>query len=452
MKNMSQFWRFILSQPSGLCTFGLTFLHQTMIAASSYFLIQLINAFQSHQDYFLFLMMYLVAMIIPYLPGCLSYIALQHWINRAHQHIVSHFSASAYGRIEAFRDHHLKNTVESAVSRNSFSVIGDYLNFIYGFTSFFLNSILSMLVLGFLLPGNLLSGYFSSLVICAIIILVMRKPISICSEKNERNFISFSTSLSKIWENATIGNQRNNHYWTQQRELAGNRYYKSAIELAWIRQTGNFLLAIVSLGPTIYLVFSAFTASDTSAMLIAAIIVNLTRIFHILNSLSTLVYDLLTWSSMNARLHVLFDAEQQLTKQMPLPENAQHAITMNAITIHRFSDALAMIKQAGHGRFTIQGANGSGKTTLLYYLKKAFPDNAIFIPAHYANLVWHTEIDHLSTGEKMLSQIRDGFEDQSLGVLLLDEWDANLDTHNKKEIDAMLQTLSKTKTIIEVRH
>ncbi|WP_206781200.1 hypothetical protein, partial [Escherichia coli] len=73
--------------------------------------------------------------------------------------------------------------------------------------------VLSMLVLGLLLPGNLLGGYFLSVILCAGFILLVNKAISTRSAETEHRFISYSDSLSSIWENTTLGNNLNYKNW-----------------------------------------------------------------------------------------------------------------------------------------------------------------------------------------------------------------------------------------------
>lgn len=438
--------------PVGI-TLLLIAIHQSMIASSSYFLIELITAFQTQHNYDFYLYAYLFTMVIPYIPGCFAHISLQYWINQAHHQIVGRLMHSALNQTHLYRDSKRQEMLEATVSRNSFSICSAYLSFIYGFVDFLLNSVLSILVLGLILPGHLLTGYMVSLILCALAIIILRPSIAKLADNSERLYIHFSTALSTIWENVVLGNQHNFHYWQEDQRTKGNAYYHSVIRLEWVRELSNILLSMLSLGPTIFLVISAIYTQDTGASFIAAIIVNLTRIFHILNALSTLVYDVLDWSSIHARLGIISETDNMMSEPYStLPMQVYKPIQANGRDISNFDVFQKTLLDIDYGRFTITGENGSGKTTLLYFLKKNFADKAFFIPAHYANLCWGKDIHHLSSGEKMLYQLNEILHIKGVHYLLLDEWDANLDQSNRAAIDQFLTSLSKQYVIIEVRH
>lgn len=447
-----QKWLAVFSHPSALLTLGLIAIHQSIIASSSYFLTKLIELFQQSDDYNHYLYFYLAAMLIPYLPGCLSFISLQRWINQAHRSFIYGIAQTAYGLTEKFRNSIVREQVESIVSRNSFITIKDYLSFVHGFLSFVLNSALSMLVLGLLLPGNLLGGYFLSVILCGGFILLVNKAISARSAETENRFIRYSDSLSSIWENTTLGNKLNYHNWAFQSKDLGENYYKGSNDLESLKQCGNLILAAAALGPTIYLVLSAVENNTVQLALVAAIIVNLTRVFHILNSLSSLVSQLLEWPSMNARLEVMFRAENLLLSDADLPAKPLSEITLNGQPINDYESVVEALQHVQQGRFTIRGGNGSGKSTLLLVLKKFFGESAIMLPAHHGRLIWGNSNPNLSTGQRTLQQIREIVGGNDVRVLLFDEWDANLDHFNREAINQLLDEITSKLVVIEIRH
>ena len=447
-----QRWLMVFSHPSALLTIALITIHQSIIASSSYFLTRLIELFQQSGEYSHYLYLYLAAMLIPYLPGCLSFISLQRWINQAHRSFIYGIAQTAYGLTEKFRNSIVREQVESIVSRNSFITIKEYLSFVHGFLGFVLNSVLSMLVLGLLLPGNLLVGYFLSVILCAGFILLVNKAISTRSAETENRFISYSDSLSSIWENTTLGNKLNYSNWASESQDLGENYYKGSNHLQSLKQCGNLVLAAAALGPTIYLVLSAVEDNSAQPALVAAIIVNLTRVFHILNSLSSLVSQLLEWPSMNARLKVMFRAENLLLSDTDLPAKPLSEITFNGQPINDYESVVEALKHVQQGRFTIRGGNGSGKSTLLLVLKKFFGESAIMLPAHHGRLVWRNSNPNLSTGQRTLQQIREIVSGNDVKVLLFDEWDANLDHCNKEAINQLLNEITSKLVVIEIRH
>lgn len=136
-------------------------------------------------------------MVVPYIPGTISFIYLQKWINRAHCAFVDALTTVMTGRINKYRDTSLKEQVNSVLARNSFAVLGDYIGFIHSLASFLLNSVLSLIVIGLLLPMHLLLGYIVSLVICAIVITRLHQCMTVTAEKVEQQHIYYSSLLDK---------------------------------------------------------------------------------------------------------------------------------------------------------------------------------------------------------------------------------------------------------------
>ncbi|WP_354687319.1 hypothetical protein [Cupriavidus necator] len=445
-------WRDIFLHPAAAWTLGLVIVHQSVIAASSYFLTRLIEIFQAGGDFTPYLSAYLAAMLLPYLPGCASLLTLQLWINRAHRAFSEHLPESTYALTEHHRNIALRETIESVYSRNSFVALRDYLTFIHDFASLILNSALSMLVLSLLLPGNLALGYTVSILAAAALILLLRRSVHSLSTRTEACFIAYSETLSHIWDNSVLGNQYNFDLWRSHRDELASRYYKCSNKLQLAKQGGNLALAFISLTPTIYLMVGAVYSRTTEPALIAAVFVSLTRIFHILNSLSALVYRLLDFTAVSARIQVLMDAERSLTEPGRVPDTPCSSISINGSPVHHYEPVVEAIRNSSKGRFTIRGANGSGKSTLLHVLKKALSCDALLVPSHHGKLHWRSASGTQSTGQRTVAQLMEIASHPEARYLLLDEWDANLDASNKQVVDEMLENLSKQRVVVEIRH
>ncbi len=444
-------WKEILLLPAAGWTLTLVIVHQSIIASSSYFLTRLIEAFQSGRDFSPFLLTYLAAMLLPYIPGCASLLTLQLWINQAHRRFSNRLSESTYGFIEKHRDNSLRETIESVYSRNSFIALQDYLTFIYQFASLLLNSTLSMTVLSLLLPGNLILGYTISILGATTLILLLRRRVYLRSTQTENTFISYSEALSQIWDNSVLGNRYNFDLWKQHRDRLASQYYSRSNRLQLLKQSGNLTLAFLSLIPTVYLILSAIYRHGVESALIAAIIVNLTRVFHILNSLSGLVYQILDFTAMNARVQVLLNAERRFMEPTALPEAPQGQVLVNDSPVHQYESVVEVIRNSVSGRFTIRGANGSGKSTLLHVLKKALSSEAILVPSHHGKLQWRTTSANQSTGQRAVSQLLEISSHPEVRYLLLDEWDANLDAANTHAVDELRAVSSENRVVFEKR-
>jgi ABC-type bacteriocin/lantibiotic exporter with double-glycine peptidase domain len=102
-------------------------------------------------------------------------------------------------------------------------------------------------------------------------------------------------------------------------------------------------------------------------------------------------------------------------------------------------------------RITIRGENGVGKSTLLKHLKDK--TGGYYLPAKptlsFECPNWQT----LSTGEQILVALKEACSNNNFEkLILLDEWDANLDLANREKISRIIDELSQKRTIVEVVH
>ncbi|MDO3656812.1 ATP-binding cassette domain-containing protein [Acinetobacter genomosp. 15BJ] len=436
-------------QKEATVTLSLIGIHQFFIALSVYYLTLLIQNYQSKVDFKYNLMMYFFCMLFPYIPAFLSFISMQKWINKAHFDFVKILIKGPFFFPAQFTNIKLKDKFDSIISRNSFGTISSYFVFIHDALSLLLNSIFSMFVIGLLLPSELVGGYLISVLLSFIIIFLSHKKLDHAAVDSELKFINYSSLLAKGWSNLSLKNKINTNIWRSNLDKESENYYKSTIYLQILKQSINGLLAAVALIPTAYLIYHIIFNGYEDAAVIAAIIVNLTRIFNILSSLNSLLHLLIELPVMNAHFKVLFSFEDFLDKKINTATSGN--ITINGEKIYDYKDAFNMIEAASNGRFTLRGSNGSGKTTLLYYLKNLFGEKAILMPASHNFLMWGVDGKALSTGQLAIQTIKELYS-QPENILFLDEWDANLDSQNKSEINQLLDNLSTQKIIVEVRH
>ncbi|MEX0732113.1 MAG: hypothetical protein WED00_07045 [Aquisalimonadaceae bacterium] len=445
-------WRNVYSNIKAIQAIALIIVHQGVIASSAYFLTGLIESVQNGGDVQFYLSLYLASMIVPFIPGCLSLIIMQHWINRVHRDAVRYIAKAAFARPAIYRDKDKREAFESILSRNSFGVISNYIALAHDFVSLFLNSLFSIMVIGFLLPGGLVAGYLISFVLAMIIILFIKIPVKKRSLECEENLVKYGNGLAGGWGNTTLGNHYNYDRWTSKTQALGDIYYTSSNRLVGVKQLGNLSVALVSLLPTAFLLYQMISAKNHSPELIAAVVVNLTRIFHILNALSTLIYQMLEWSSIHARFHFLLGLGKQLQFGGGLPKGPVGKVTINGEIIAEYNSAVETIAEEGRGRFTVRGDNGSGKSTLLLMMKEQFSVSAMFLPSNDSLLSWGSDHERVSTGERMCAVLEEVSNVKGIKYLLLDEWDANLDQDNKNRLDAILDSISAERVVVEVRH
>lgn len=235
-------------------------------------------------------------------------------------------------------------------------------------------------------------------------------------------------------------------------DSSSEKYYSSKLNNAYLQQLSNFCSAIIALLPlaiiSIYLIHKNL---DTTSLL-SAILVNLTRMVGLFSFLGTLVYDITNFVQIKSRIKNMVDSLDIVDFTFIEKKDILKPIFINGQAFEKYSVFSDFLKNFLYGRFTITGDNGSGKTTMLYKLLEEYKDKAIFIPTSPKYLEWETKINNLSTGEQlyniMINEVKNCNED----IILLDEWDANLDKNKMILIDQLIDDISSRKVVIEVRH
>ena len=88
-------------------------------------------------------------------------------------------------------------------------------------------------------------------------------------------------------------------------------------------------------------------------------------------------------------------------------------------------------------------------------LKERLGDRAFLLPAH--PVLYFTELDtqEASSGQavtRILKLLESGYLEENCNVVLLDEWDANLDEIARADQDILIDDIARSKCVIEVLH
>lgn len=385
----------VFANGPAVVTILLVLAHQSLVASSAYFLTQTLIEYQAHQPFAAPLALYLLSMILPPLPAYLSCVTTQAWISAVHRTFCLAMADAVRGKMEAYRNSPRKSAFDAAISRNALSTISSYVSSAHDFLSLALNSLLSIIVLGLILPVEIALGYLISLLlsiglVCALSRLV--RPVSIDAEQQSSRYCNL---LHRAWDNMVLGNTYNGRLWREAFDADSGAYYASAQKLSAYKQLGNIAIAFASLIPTAYLVYQLLGTGTPEAAIVAAIIVNLTRLFHILNALSPLVYEWVAWTSATTRLRYLFGLLAPAPDDL-LPVAPTGVITINDAPVFDYNAVCDTLRERTCGRLIIRGDNGAGKSTLLLVIKQAFPQQAYLLPAANAQLCWQTPLSRLS--------------------------------------------------------
>jgi ABC-type transport system involved in cytochrome c biogenesis ATPase subunit len=280
------------------------------------------------------------------------------------------------------------------------------------------------------------------------------------SLKAQNSRISFLTTLLNAWDNVVLGNGYNFGLWDRKANRASLSYVNRNLHTARFRQWFSVLIAALTFIPSFFVVIQMVVKYQSNPLVLSAIAVTLPRLFMILNFTYDLLKSAFCWPSQKKileRVQAMIGKNQEgssFTNRIQWGKISVLHNTSNATDeteVHFIGLEEIIKKSTIPGRHTIRGENGSGKTSLLLAIKEALQEKAFFLPVKH-QLYFRNNVHYLSSGQgikTILLEIRSFVNEK---VILLDEWDANLDNQNKEEISHLIDELARNHCVIEVRH
>ncbi|MNL26152.1 hypothetical protein D3C87_1476640 [compost metagenome] len=252
------------------------------------------------------------------------------------------------------------------------------------------------------------------------------------------------------WDNVFFKNssviKRYENALAQKYERAKSATRKSSTSSEYL----IFTLGVVSAIPVIALVLwvGLKNASSHQTPALLALLATIPRQLNMLTTFRSIFQNLAAYIGFEAKFKVIHEtaAIQQ--------SEYQNQIKLKKIKIRdshyeSLTDLENVIETFKPGRYEVRGENGSGKSTLLLHLNSTLP-NSFYLPSMPNLAICDTETTD-SSGEKLLRHV-DYLRTGNDQVLLLDEWDANLDCANLVKTEKLLDELATFKVVIEVRH
>lgn len=275
----------------------------------------------------------------------------------------------------------------------------------------------------------------------------LESPLQALVESEQDQRLSISAYIMNSWDNVLLHNKP--VLANYRKILSGKfKHTKHLAGRSAVRAATLVLgLGFVSSLPIFAL--NAFLACRNvgDPAFLAALMITLPRQINVLQTFRALFQQLANYRIFSARLNsVIVNSE---VTEVDIPSLIDLSkITLDGARTDSIENLLRQIKSRSSGRVHISGVNGAGKSSLLLLLNERLPDS-LYLPASPQLEIGNDET--ASTGQNLLRHVNFFFT-QKTPVILLDEWDANLDAQNRSEISSRLDMLAKDRLVIEVRH
>lgn len=431
-------------------------IQQLIVGSSSIWITQLISHINDGPILLYWLALYISSLLLPYIPGAFILIQLTKTQVEATVKYIQKFIDIYPNQILQWTDLSEQNKKLSIMTGESTETIRDYIEYLYHILSSSLNVIISLLMIAIIIDYSILVFYVIGVCMSAIILYVQKKHKTFLSSEAQQGRINWTGLLLKSWDNILLNNKYTSQRWREKFVKKSTKLIDTSVLLEKFNQFISISMAIVLMAPTfLYLAYLAYQRIYDPVWL-AMLTVILPRLFQSLSYSYELLFLFSNFPMQTLNLNTvlsLIDQKNLLNVQEEL-QNLERRINFGKITIFQSPEgnALDLIKTLpAIGRITLKGDNGSGKTSLLLLIKKQHNESAFYLPAKH-ELLFKLSQQYFSTGEmtkKILHEIR---ENVTSPIILLDEWDANLDKNTKNEMSILIDDLASRFCIIESRH
>lgn len=450
-------YRRILFNPYVIWTILFLLMQQLIVASSTFWITDLSEAVVAGHNFYPYLILFVTSLFVVYIPGIFAGYNLEKAKSKAIYQYIQLFSETHRCFPAVLTEKKFQSDREPWLTNEGGRTIEESFGIAYDTLATGLNTTLNIIALCIAIDTRIAIGYFFSFIILPLISTYFKNKIAHAALTMQNDRKTLSDILLSGWDNIIIGNVYNVSIWWREFSKRWSAYNHSSAKSVLIMQIASSSATIVSLIP-IACIFVWIFHTTTNPAKLAALIATLPRQIQIIQHFEILSTYAMHWYGIVAKIKTLIanvtSPTQDKNELIKRIDHNEIALTINesGTRICSIEDGLKKIARAETGRITIKGKNGSGKSTLMSLIKKEYGDHAFYLPTH-SNLMFETTLQtELSTGQRVKSYLEELISLSNFKLLLLDEWDANLDLANAKLISDLLDHFAKKICIVEISH
>lgn len=431
----------------------LLILQQIIVASSTYWLTRLMQDVDSGVSVWTHLSLFLGSLTLPYFPAGAALILMSFWKQEALKRFIEQFVAVHQHQIGFWTDKTERESRIAMLTTEGQNTLNEFITYLHDFVACSLNVGLNILVLSLLIEPRYAISYGISLVLVALMLKLQAHKQGELAARAQTERVRLGQTLLSAWDNVLIGNVYNLKLWLNKTWQRFGVASQSNIHADVFQKSVGIGIALVTLIPTLMVVVSSVHAHLGDKIWLSSLVVTFPRLFMILNYTTEALLFGFAWTTHKNKLvgvqkFLELPASGDLHQRIRW-EKIQVSVDQISQNICSVEDLLVLADQPG--RITLRGDNGAGKSSLLMLLHRHLNGKSFYLPAQH-----HLEFESNAHGKSMGQGLRARFDELKSkgveGVLLLDEWDANLDAANQTEISKAIDALAANRCVIEVRH
>ena len=451
------------------CLGALT-IQQLIGASSAVWLVKVMACITSGENFVPYLILYVASIALYYLPNGVAFILKTTWKQKAQRAFVDAFVTSNRNNIVEWSNKGLKEQKLSILTVEGPQTILLFIDYVWDLYSYVLSVFFYIMALSIAVEPMFALAYSISIVCVFIVMKFNRRAQRQLTQKALSARVELSQSLLDAWDNVLLGNTYNFALWKDKTSQRIDRCLQRNVALERFDQFLAIFVSMITAFPTLLVVGYFMILNRHDPVRLSAFVVILPLLFNILSYTYQTLSLVFRWRMHRSKLNTVYRAIQpardtlaNLVRKVKWPKMsftlaivqgntsapADHISLAGPRALTSPQDILGITTHTG--RYTIRGENGCGKSTALLMVKNALASKAFYLPTH-SQLSFLAETNKYSTGESLHNRLIEIIEKVDAEVLLLDEWDANLDTDNKERLSLLIDELAQSKCVIEVRH
>lgn len=466
-KILKQIWGLLTNRWACGCFALLTF-QQIIEASATIWLVLMMKKIIAGEPFFPFLFMYLGSLALPYFPGCIALIIKISWKQESQRSFINAFVASNRNQIGEWSNKGIKEEKLSILTAEGPSALHALIDYLYDLYGYVLSVFFNIFALSVVVEPLFGIAYGISVFTVMFVMKAKRRIQRRLTKKALTARIDLYQSLLAAWDNVLLGNFYNFKLWQDKTSQRVNRCLQKNVELERFDQILAIVISLLTSIPSLAVVVYYAYENRFSIPNLTAFLVTLPVLFTILSYTYQTLSLIFRWGMHRSKLISIYKAIQpiqyshiNMEKKVKWPKiqivnsplstiaPEDHISLVGPRSISSYQELLEFTTRAG--RITLRGENGAGKSTLLMLIKNSLLDRAFFLPTQN-QLSFISETNKYSTGESLRNRLLEILERVDVDVLLLDEWDANLDKENQERLSLLIDQLAEKKCVIEVRH
>lgn len=431
-------------------------LEQLIVASSTLWIVRLGQSVVSNDMPYIWLILFVMSLTLVFIPRLFANANISHAKYITFRNFINDYKNNLFNQPHLLTNEKFNHQYQSYFINQTWIVVNDAFDFFLDLFTTLFNVVFNIIVVCYTVNFKLFYGYLIAFFIIIFNIFILKNKINKINIHSQKSHAEMNDTLVSGWDTILVGNVYNILKWSDNflnKSRKSEKYNVKLSVFSDLTSMFSMLLSLIPIMTTSALIF----LSNKNTLILSALVVTLPRQVNTIQYISILISSAVKVTGIKAKI-------ADIEKSSILPLNYEsyigtiswgeiYAYTPNGSTqINSIEDIYKITNNFHPCRVTIRGNNGTGKFTILMNIKQQLADKAYYLPSNSNIFFASTFENEHSTGEKIIAQLIDIIDNADIEVILLDEWDANLDQTNIDRISKLIDKLSGNKCIIEVRH